>query len=253
MDDKTSPPPSQNSAPPPSDSSQSQKESYTKHDTVGGTLSNFSALLSKKGVLGLVVVVLIIGIGATVIASQRSTEYRQKAVGSLTPTPSYTVPINVLVINDVNGDGRYSGIQEAPINRATVVLNDGTSATTVNGVASFRKPAGRYSASLRIPAGYKLSPGSVNPALVDSSNSYSPLIGIQKIGAVAPTPTRIGVTLAPKPSGYYPTPTKNPSPSYYPSVSKVPAPSGYSNGSVCTYGSQCQSGICKSGVCSATY
>jgi len=55
--------------------------SYTRiKNSLENLLGRFS-LLSKKKVAGITVLILVIGIGATIIAVQRSTEYRQRASG----------------------------------------------------------------------------------------------------------------------------------------------------------------------------
>lgn len=68
-------------------------------NSVGNFNRKMSLVFSKKGILSLFTLILMIGIGATVIATQRSTEYRQRASES----PYQVVPV-IYLPSDFNHD-----------------------------------------------------------------------------------------------------------------------------------------------------
>ncbi|MEK7573183.1 MAG: hypothetical protein AAB531_02040 [Patescibacteria group bacterium] len=72
---------SQNSIKPEENQSAQDENEILRNNSDGNFNRKMSLVFSKKGILSLFTLILVIGIGATTIAVQRSTEYRQQAAG----------------------------------------------------------------------------------------------------------------------------------------------------------------------------
>ena len=209
---------------------------------------------------------MIVGIGATVIATQNSTEYRQRAWYGTTPTPSKapTTPtptpsddLSIVFSIDpppigtvgkaYNDTGLLIWVWSEKLKRYLNTSPDNTKENSIDILGTM--PPGLtldqvYNGPYRI-SGRPTQPGIYNIEVV----AYSYLTGVRTSRktaiiiqtAINPTPTK-GIST--------PTPTKALAPS---TLTPTPTPPKIPNGYKCSSGSQCQSGICKNGYCSATY